>query len=286
MKQNIITNEWVFEQWHESALGDERRNRRAMKIATSMLNNPDSSLPTQMGSWASLKASYRLLNCPDVSHEKLQSHHWENAIEMASKTDNVVLFVQDTSELDYSYRRKIFGLGPIGNHRGKGLMIHSCLAVEHENHCRNILGLAHQKVWVRDSVAWRKIETRQERLNRKNEGDLWEDCLKKITSMTNHINKQWVSVGDRGNDIFSFIKFCNDTNWKYLIRACQNRLIVCTANRQDGNKKFRLIDWIRTQKSQTTKHVKMCDQEEVELQVSWGKTRIHTPKNFGFTEWL
>jgi len=95
MKNHIVVNEWAREQWQDSELGDERRNKRAIKLAISLLNNPNSSLPTQTENWAALKASYRLLSRPDLSHEKLQGQHWENTMKKASKTDVVVLFVQE-----------------------------------------------------------------------------------------------------------------------------------------------------------------------------------------------
>lgn len=60
---------WASQQWGQAQLGDVRRNQRAVKIGQAIANNPDASLPEQMGSWGELKAAYRLLNEEDVTHK-------------------------------------------------------------------------------------------------------------------------------------------------------------------------------------------------------------------------
>ena len=46
MSRFFVDNEtWVKAQWQNSNLGDVRRNMRALKLAISILNKPDASLP-------------------------------------------------------------------------------------------------------------------------------------------------------------------------------------------------------------------------------------------------
>src|SRR5260221_14146957 len=53
--------------------------------------------------------------------------------------------VQDITELDYSSHTATEGLGPIGDHRGRGLLVHNTLAIEPSS--RQVIGLAYQQVW-------------------------------------------------------------------------------------------------------------------------------------------
>lgn len=101
-----------------------------MAVGAALAANPAASLPEQMLNWGELKAAYRLLAEADVSHAALSQPHWEKTQKQAASSNAaVILFVQDTSELDDSRQKQTKGLGHIGDSKGRGLMLHSCLAV-------------------------------------------------------------------------------------------------------------------------------------------------------------
>ncbi len=89
------------------------------------------SLPAQMQGWKETKALYRLLDEPDVSFAALMQPHLQQAREHANASP-VVLLVQDTTDIDVSHRRKISGVGHIGNERGRGFFVQTVLAVRPE----------------------------------------------------------------------------------------------------------------------------------------------------------
>jgi hypothetical protein len=279
MKQQYYDiKNWVKSQWLNSNLGDLRRNTRTIRLAINLLERPEESLPCQLEEWKDLKAAYRLLNSKSVSHKKFQEKHWQNTINEAINGNKVVLYIQDTSELDYSSKKATTGIGPIGNHRGQGIMIHTVLAVEYHKTAPNVLGLAFQHAWIRDNVSRRKTETKKQRRERPTEADLWRDSLMNI-EIPQDTDALWVSVGDRGNDIFEFIKFCKDSNWDYLVRANYNRKIIT----QSGQA-AKLFDYTRALPSKTTKEIEMRSRDnkparKVLLNIAWVKIKISTPKN-------
>jgi hypothetical protein len=59
----------------------------------------------------------------------------------------VVLLVQDTTDSDLSHRRKISGVGQIGNERGRGFFVQTVLAVRPQT--REVLGCMAQEPFVR-----------------------------------------------------------------------------------------------------------------------------------------
>ena len=162
--QQFRDREWVKNQWEKSNFGDARLNKRIINLAEKILNNPSSGLPSQTKNWGELKGAYRFLSNKKVDHKKIQSKHYANVHNEAEKKEQPVLFIQDTTELDYSSHISKKGeLGPIGDHRGTGIMLHSCLAIV-PGDVVDVIGLAQQTPWIRTEHKGRKkTETKAER---------------------------------------------------------------------------------------------------------------------------
>ncbi|MEM6284565.1 MAG: transposase [Chloroflexota bacterium] len=60
--------EWAEQEFGNVKLGDKRREERALEIAAQLARRPNDSLPQQMGSWTSQKATYHLLDNDAVSY--------------------------------------------------------------------------------------------------------------------------------------------------------------------------------------------------------------------------
>src|SRR5579863_5349744 len=157
---------WAVEQFGTVELGDKRRTQRAVEMATAMARRPADGLAKQMGGWNEQRGAYRLLDNAEVSHAALSEPHWQQTRDQAGMSGPVVLMVQDITELDYSGHRATDGLGPIGNHRGQGLLVHNTLAIVPAT--RQVMGLAYQQVWTRDAEAHHGKESRTEREARTN----------------------------------------------------------------------------------------------------------------------
>lgn len=212
----LSAQEWAVEQYAQVALGDKRRNERAVKMATLMAAHPEASLPEQMGSESGLDGSYRLLNNPRVTMERLMAPHRQQTL-AAARQFPVVLMVEDTTELDYTAHPSTKGLGPVGNERGRGLLLHSTLAVVPED--RQVLGLAHAQVVVREPIAQPNRHRRHTP-----EGQVWEASAKRVGSPPEGV--VWVHVSDRDSDIFDYMATCVDLGKHFLVRAYQNRVLI------------------------------------------------------------
>jgi len=196
-----------------------RRTRRAVKAASNLAENPLGSLPAQMHTWKETKAVYRLLDEPDVTFAALMQPHLHQTREQATASP-VVLLVQDTTDIDLSHRRKISGVGQIGNERGRGFFVQTVLAVRPER--REVLGCLAQEPFVR--IPAPEGEQRHERLKREErESDVW---IRQVQSIgTPESASMWVHVGDRGADMFPFFQACQATQTHFLVRAAQNRRV-------------------------------------------------------------
>jgi hypothetical protein len=142
-----------------------------------------------MHTWKETKALYRLLDEPDVTFAALMQPHLQQSREQALSSP-IVLLVQDTTDIDLSHRRKISGVGQIGNERGRGFFVQTVLAVRPQT--REVLGCLAQEPFVRIPAPKASI---------------------------------WVHIGDRGADMFPFFQACRSTQTHFLVRAAQNRRV-------------------------------------------------------------
>src|SRR5258708_16221052 len=124
----VSADAWAAQAFAMVDLGDRRRNKRALEIGTKMVAHPEFSLPQQMEDPNVLHAAYGVLNCPEVTLAQLVAPHCAQTLAAARRAP-VVLFAEDTSELDFTAHPQTRGLGPIGNGQGQGLLLHSTLAV-------------------------------------------------------------------------------------------------------------------------------------------------------------
>jgi len=223
--------EWAAEQWGSVELGDARLNRRAVQIGASMATHPSQSLPHQMGDRAALRAAYGMLNHPGVTLEQLSEPHWKQTRQAAGQHE-VVLFVQDTTELDYTHHPTKKGVGPIGNNKGQGLLLHSTLGVV-PGATPQILGVAHQQVVLR-----RPADQPRPKYTGSAEGQVWAKAAEAVGAPPERV--LWVHVGDRGSDDFRFMHTCRDKH--FLIRVARNRILEWE-NEEVGPEMRKLVDF-------------------------------------------
>src|SRR2546428_8549418 len=208
---------WAERTFGSVQLHDLRRTRRAVKAATNLAENPLGSLPAQTHTWKETKALYRWLDEPDVTFAALMQPHLHQSREQATSAP-VVLLVQDTTDIDLSHRRKISGVGQIGNERGRGFFVQTVLAVRPQT--REVLGCMAQEPLVR--IPAPEGEQRYQRRKREErESDVWMRQVQAIG--TPESGSLWVHVGDRGADMFPFFQACQATQTPFLVRAAQNR---------------------------------------------------------------
>ena len=210
---------WAKQTFGGVQLHDMRRTRRAVQAASNLAENPLGSLPAQMHTWKETKALYRLLDEPDVTFAALMQPHLHQTREQANSS-SVVLLVQDTTDIDLSHRRKISGVGQIGNERGRGFFVQTVLAVHPQR--REVLGCMAQEPFVR--IPAPEGEQRHQRRKREErETDVWMRQVQTIGTPAK--GRTWVHVGDRGADMFPFFQACRSTQTQFLVRAAQNRRV-------------------------------------------------------------
>jgi len=214
----------LSEELSDLDLGDARLNRRACTLIERLARHPEKSIPAACGGWQETKAAYRLFDSETVTAQALLEPHRECTVErmMAHPT---VLCIQDTSEIDYTGKNDIRGLGSLNYENRRGLYLHPTLAVTPE---RLPLGIF-------DSWSWtRPLEECKESLR-------WLEGYQRLCEAQQYIWEQafdtrLVYLADREADLFEIhaehqrrlSRQEQAADW--LIRARHNR------NTEDGEK--------------------------------------------------
>jgi hypothetical protein len=137
----------------------------------------------------------------------------------------VVLCVEDTSELDFTSKSKVKGLGPLNYDGTRGLHIHPMLAITPERLCLGVLELWR---WVRDADD-HGGKDRQHRLARsleEKESLRWVEGYKKVAELQRQVGEtRLVYVADRDSDLFELFEAAAAGPAHWLIRAAQDRAL-------------------------------------------------------------
>ncbi len=269
----LSASEWAQATFGEARLGDKRRTERVVRMATLMATQSDVSLPRMMKSKAELKAAYRLLETPDVTYEALMHPHLQQTQQQAGNHRRILL-IQDTTDLNYSHHPKTTGLGPLKNKQQHGMLLQTVLAVDVQH--SQVLGIMHQEPFLRKLAPQR--ETRAERLKRERESQVRERSVTQIGSPPEGV--EWIHVGDRGSDIFTFFEACLAQRTHFVVRAAQDRRVQCE---EEAEQIGRLKDSIRAQPSSQKKPMDLPATADrpartAILSIAWQAVSIQPPQ--------
>lgn len=206
---------WALQQFGDCHLGDARRTKRLVQVATQAAARPDGSTPDQAESWGKCKAVYRLMDCDDVGHANIIGPHCEQT-RLSCPAGSVQLILCDSTDVDFG--RSVPGLGPVGKKKdNRGFFLHSGLmrdAVTGE-----IRGLAGQELFYRRPKSRKKVHKNTRRLDPHRESVVWGELIDQIGSPIPGV--RWIHVCDRGADDYEVYLRAHLTGCGWVIRAAR-----------------------------------------------------------------
>lgn len=222
--------QWAQLEFGPASLGDRRRTKRLVNIATHLAAAPGGTLPQAFSHWAELKAAYRFLGQRGVSFERILAPHLERT-RQACREPGEYLIIEDTTQLDYSSHPATEGLGVIGDGGGRGFELHSALAVRVESWTLaqrpegTVTGLFAQECRVPRPAP--PGETRGERLRRPRKSQTWAAAFKAAGRPP--AGSQWIYVADRESDFYEPMQLCQQHGVDFIIRSGQHRRLADAA---------------------------------------------------------
>ncbi len=218
--------DWQEEELAGVDLGDRRLNARAVRVLGCLGQQPTRSIPGSCQSWAETLAAYRLLEHAKVTPERLLAPH-AKATQARMGEYPVVLVVQDSSELDFSGKPSITGLGPLNWESRQGLFVHLSLALTPE---RLSLGVVEAQFWAPDPQQPHKNATRKQTPIEEKQSGHWLASYREADRLAKELPEtQVVSVADREGDIYEVFQAWQEAEGpraSWVIRACQDRRLT------------------------------------------------------------
>jgi hypothetical protein len=219
---------WAQKEFASAELGDRRLTHRLVQMARCLAQTPTGRLPQAFPDWRDLKAAYRFLDHLEYGPEEIQQAHRQQTL-AACRQPGEYLLIEDTTELDYSTHRRTEQLGFIGNGRGRGIWLHSTLAVQVEGWKSDdqpegiAVGLLGQTSWIRTSKGLRYQNWRQ-RMSRRRESDRWAKVVDEIGRPPP--GARWIYVADRESDFHEPIQRCRRNGADFIIRGYRDHSLA------------------------------------------------------------
>jgi hypothetical protein len=205
-------------------LGDQRRTRRLIQLADAIHRHPGGTLPDKLHHPANLRAFYRLMNRPEVTHSVLINAHADETRRCIAvlPRGSVVLRLHDATELDYTSKTTLRdSLGQIGQGTQRGYICHNSLAVRADT--GETLGLTSQILHHRADVPeGESVKAARERQDR--ESRLWVQGV--VASGPAPAGVRCVDVSDTLSDTFEYIAHQVHNGGCFLLRVRENRKLM------------------------------------------------------------
>jgi hypothetical protein len=203
-------------------LGHKRRTKRLVKFAGQAAAMPDASTPKQTENWADCKAAYRLFENTAVTFEEITAPHRAMSRAVPAGT---WLIINDTTEVNFGYDRKLVGAGRVGSAQGRGFYLHTAMIVSADE--EEIVGVAGHELYTRPLKKVKRV-TSQQRKKLKRETDVWGrviDCVGPPPP-----GASFIHVCDRGADNFDVYCHLLQQRAGWVIRAAQLKRQVLDAS--------------------------------------------------------
>jgi len=228
LEHGLGATEWAMQEFGTVELGDKRLRDRLIKIVEDRSKRPDTSyLEAAGGNLQAAKGYYYFIDSPrdTLSPEDLLRTHRERTIERIMGQD-MVLVVQDTTDLNFSTRHHTEGLGLVGTNQtgaeSLGLKLHSSLVLTTDGLplgvLKSVCSAPERKGKLGKQSVGRPIEDKK--TFRWLEG--YRECVAvaKKTPKTRILN-----VMDREGDVFEIFLEAESTRKRVgvLVRAMHNR---------------------------------------------------------------
>jgi hypothetical protein len=201
------------EEFKGASLGDQRLNKRLLRVAEQVGQQPESSFPAAAGGDAALEGMYRFLNNDRVTVEGILAPHMARTAGRCAAEEYVVV-AHDTTEFRWSGERE--GLGHLSN--GRGFLGHFSLAVG-PGEARAPLGTLAVSTMFRSAPHGIQKGKRDE--EDRESWRWWTGVEHAVAALADP--SRAIHVMDREADIFDLLARLVSHGHRFVIRSCHDR---------------------------------------------------------------
>ena len=277
------------EEFSGAKLGDERRTKRLIKIATAVERDPGISFPKAMRSDAELEAFYRFINNGSFSAARILEPHRDATWQRAKEAQDV-LVIHDTTHVELPGNpRKGMGLTTSGHY---GFLAHVSLVVS--RYGQTPLGIPRIETITRTGRKWsqRKRGRRIVDMNDPTRESLrWIRAIQDVEAVRDG-QFEALHVTDAEGDFFGLFSAMRNHGARFIIRAGQ-----LSRNVIDGEQELQLVEVVKEIKPRVKRTIEISSHKQTmgraaaaakrhpsrrarSAQVVIGATRIEIPRTY------
>jgi hypothetical protein len=223
-------DKWSAEEFGDTRIGDVRRGRRLVRIASMAARCPAGTVAATFATGAEREAAYRLIGRGSCSWQALMESAARAAARRCAAHETVIVPVDGSSLSlrDPSSRR---GLGPVGTRSqgALGVLLMTALALDPSG---TPLGLLDQHYWTRSHEpparpTRRRGSKNNHRPREERESFLWVEALRRVTKRMSSLAPKCTPhfQMDRGADCMSVLMEAADANLRVTVRAVHDRCL-------------------------------------------------------------
>jgi Transposase DNA-binding/Transposase DDE domain len=208
-------------EYRGARFGDERLNRRLLRIAAATGVEPSASFPTLAENDSELEATYRFLNNERVSAEQIAAPHLRQTVSRCRGAKRIVV-AHDTTEFNFGKGRRA-DLGRVGQGTSFGFYGHFALAID-DAELRRPLGILGFEIHSRDGSKGRRGHDALQ-VDPANESRRWLTLVTRTEQALGDCDA--IHVMDREADSYSLMAHLVEHEMRFVIRmAGAKRAVV------------------------------------------------------------
>jgi hypothetical protein len=217
------TAKWAKATFNNAQLGDPRRTRRLVSLASSIASHIGKSVLQSLSNPADIEAAYRFIRNEGIKAEDIAEAGFSATAESA-KSFGTLLALEDTTSLSFTHKTVSKELGHTTRYeKSKGFQAHSVLLFSPKQH--HVVGLIEQHRWTRNLAEKGKSETQPKRPYQEKESYKWEQASRKVAERLGDTMEHVISVCDREADLYEYLTYKTDNNQRFIVRSMQTRCI-------------------------------------------------------------
>ncbi|CAG22782.1 IS4-like element ISPpr3 family transposase [Photobacterium profundum] len=221
--------DWATSLFGQANLGDPRRTKRLVKVATNLALHTGKSLVKSSQQPAEIEGAYRFIRNESINANDIAEAGFQTTTQEANRHD-LLLALEDTTSLNYTHRAVKEQLGHVnGGNRTRGIYAHSILLFAPTNH--QVVGLIEQIRWTRDIKTRGKGARHAQTPYKEKESYKWEQASINMASRLGETMQQVISVCDREADIYEYLTYKTQENQRFVVRSMQSRCIEESDNK-------------------------------------------------------
>ena len=223
------SEQWAEETFLHAKLGDTRRAKRLVVLASNLSNKLGQSLVQSSTSPADIEAAYRFTRNKAINAKAIADSGFLATVKRVNQYD-CLLALEDTTSLEFKHQTVRNEMGhTTSNKHSRGMHAHSVLLFAPEQ--QHVVGLIEQKRWTRDISLYGQNNRHASRAYEDKESYKWEQASEAMASRLGSDMNKVISVCDREADIIEYLAYKTTKQQRFVVRSMQSRCIEQSENK-------------------------------------------------------